>query len=227
MQVSILNQYISDFNKALKQGWKSGLEPLYKTVTIFQAHWPADSTAELATCLDKSIQHPTDRTFWKAHAYEPKTAILKLAAFNPEMILFALSALFDESKDLGIRFQNFNLYLDDCLSEYKSENNNIYFPSHYHEDYRMTSLYTCLKHPETHGYFEENKYLTTLKKLNSRDIGNIGEPSRFAKTLKAMIVFINKNEGLLKTHQARFNDKSQTDRKGLLGSELIRFIASH
>ncbi len=224
MQLALLRESLADFATALAQGWSSGLEALYETIPHWQQHWPPADAHQLAPTLDAALANTRTRGYWQDHAYYPKEVILQLAEFSPEMINLAFGRLFNLELDLADRYSQFVYYLDEVLQELRRAKSTQTIASHYHDDYRMPSLYCTLRFPDTHAYFESDTYNAALAKLRARDITGVADPSRFAKTTKVVLNFAAQTEGLAGAHQKRLLKADYTKPAALLVSEYFRFL---
>ena len=233
MQVSILKESLSAFERDLSGGWRSGLEPLYETVATWQAHWPPPTPADLPTTLDACLANSQTRAFYQGHAYFPKEALLELAERSPEMVNLAFGRLFRVGEDLGERYAGFVHYLDEVLGELRRQRPQTKRNTHYHDDYRAPSLYCACRLPDTHAYFEGEAYLAALRRLRAKDVGTVADPTRFAKTVKVVLTFLGKEAAFAKTQARRLETGSSVFVGGepwrgpsaLVASEFFRWMA--
>jgi len=226
MQLAILNNSLEKFFLALNNGWESGLEPLYETISTWQAVWPPASPSALSATLDTALSNQQTRAFWQGHAYFPKEVMMQFADFAPDMTNMAFGRLFNEEVELGDRFRGFNFYLDEVLSELRRLDFNKAPSTHYHDDNRAPSLYCTCRFPSSHAYFEHDVYKNALLFLKAREVGSVIDASRFAKTVKVVNAFIAKNEAYTNTHLKRLNAVGYAQPAALIASEYFRFLES-
>ena len=206
MQLNVLRESITAFSRDLNAGWASGLEPLYETVAHWQAAWPPATPADLAPTLDAALANQQTRAFWQGHAYFPKESLLTLATYAPEMVNMAFGRLFNASEELAARYSGFVFYLDEVLEEYRRHQpiRSRGMITHHHADYRAPSLYCACRFPATEAYFESEVYLRSLRILKAPNVGSVADASRFAKSVKVVWTFLQKDETFVKTQIARF-----------------------
>jgi len=226
MKVSVLRDGAAAFRDALRKGWTSGLEALYETVPHWQAAWPPATPADLPTTIEAALQNSRTRGFWQGHAYYPKEAVIALAKREPDMLNLAFGRLFNSDLDLAQRYSQFVYYLDESLEEFRRANRVAAPPTHYHDDYRMPSLYCCLHSPATHAYFEHEVYQKALTTLEARDISPAPDPERFAKSTKVAMTFLGNTDGWWEAHTGRLIDGDYREVSALSASEFFRFLAS-
>ena len=226
MQVSLLRESLTSFAGALAGGWSSGLEPVYGAIASWQSNWPPASPEGLPAALEASLQSARSRALWQGHAYAPKEVVVELARFAPEMMNLAFGRLF-AADDVGLddRLRQFNFYLDEVAAEWRRAHPARTLSTHYHDDYRAPSLYAACRHPATHAYFEGEHYLAALRVLRARDVGAVAEPARFAKSVKVVMTFAAKTEGLAAADLSRRRDDEYRATAATLASEYFRFLA--
>jgi len=226
MQLVIFKETLQQFCDSLNKGWESGLERLYQTIPTWQSAWPPTNASELSATLDRSLSNQQTRAFWQGHAYLPKEVIMQFASFAPDMTNMAFGRLFNEEVELGDRFRGFNYYLDEVLGELRRKDLKNAPATHYHDDNRAPSLYCLCRFPSTHAYFEHDTYRKALLLLKAREVGSVEDATRFAKTVKVVNTFVNKDESFLKTHLRRLGDLDYKEPAALIASEYFRFLES-
>ena len=226
MQLAILNDTLKQFFDALAQGWETGLEPLYETISTWQDAWPPTSPSALSATLDAALSNQQTRAFWQGHAYFPKEVMMQFADFAPDMTNMAFGRLFNEEVDLGDRFRGFNFYLDEVLGEMRRLDLKKVPSTHYHDDNRAPSLYCACRYPSTHGFFEHDVYRNALLLLKARDVGSVVDATRFAKTVKVVNTFVRKEEAFVKVHLKRLKKTDFKEPAALVASEYFRFLES-
>ena len=225
MQVDALRGGLADFASALRNGWVSGLEPAYEAAAAWRRSWPPAGDDALADALDTALASTRSRALWQGHAYDPKGALIALTRFQAPTVRQAFGRLFSRELDLGARLRGFTHYLDELTAEYRRAHPDRSFPTHYHDDYRAPSLYCFLRYPGTDAYLEPGVYLAAMRRLRARDLGPVADPERFAKSVRVVLTFAARTEGLAQAHAARLAPEDDaSDLPALLASEFFRFL---
>ena len=228
MQVAALRETVEQFGGALSRGYETGLEPLYQTVTNWQAAWPPATPADLGAVLDRALTNDRSRAYWATEAYFPKEVLLEMADFAPEALNMAFGRLFNPGVELGDRLSGFVFYLDEIHAELQRaapSHARKRHATHYPADYRAPSLYCALRYPATHAYLEPEVYLRALGRLKAPKVGPVADPTRFAKSVKVAMAFLAKDERALEAHAERLRPGDYAEPCALLASEYFRFLA--
>ncbi len=226
MQLDLLREHLDAFVGALAGGYQTPLTHLYESIALWQNEWPPTGVSELAPTLERAIGNTQTRRLWQGHAYFPKEVLLELTRHSPEMINLALAQLFDEKAELGDRFSKFNFVLDQMLDDVRRTRPLKAPVTHYHDDYRAPSLYTTLRLPATHAYFEPGSYLAALGRLRAPDVGRVADAGRFAKSVRVINTFLAKDERMPHAHLGRLESTDYRGPAALLASEFFHFLST-
>ena len=114
--------------------------------------------------------------------------------------------LFDEDKSLEGRTSRFVFYCDELLTEYKTANPLSVENNHYHDDdFGMVSLYLAFRYPNRYTLYDPGGFRELLIKLGSQDIPPGNDIERFAKLMRTLFKFLNRDPELDKLHRNRLD----------------------
>ncbi|NTU88981.1 MAG: AAA family ATPase [Actinobacteria bacterium] len=95
---------------------------------------------------------------------------------------------------------------------------------HYHEDYRMVSLYLAFRYPDQYALYDHEAFVAFLKKVQAKDIPLVADPGRYFKVVRTVYNLLAKDESLLELHYRRLDPGVHFMGKSmLLGGEVLAF----
>lgn len=217
MQLKRIQHYLQQYRKYLSTP-KAKEQRLYiwESQRIFQQNWDMDAD-DWPAMYDGALQNSQTKRLWKREAYEPKRMMLELARMQPDFVRHMFFDLFNEEKELEGRVGRFVYYCDMLLQEYKDKHPRSIDNNHYHDDdYGMVSLYLAFRYPDQYTLYEPDAFRQLLQKLGSGDIPRANDMERFAKVMKTLYKFMQKEEGLLERHRRRLMEGAHYTGESLL-----------
>lgn len=149
----IVSKYKESFNSShwLKEGYK------WKAVNHFQAHWNVN-----ASNFKEMFLEATDKTYnlLASINFFPRKMLEVLISYNEERVRSMFLNLFDESKDLLERIQNFQQSADEMKEQYSNGDWN----SHY-QNANVISTYLWLRFPDKYYIYKYSLIGVFAKKV--------------------------------------------------------------
>ena len=113
--------------------------------------------------------------------------------------------LLNEEKDLMMRIGRFVFACNSLLEELESKDRR--FNTHFHEDYRMISVYLAFAFPEKYTIYDYRRFNGFMKRVESINEHKQADYDKFCTVNKSIFEnFIIADEDLLKIHEERLYD---------------------
>jgi hypothetical protein len=180
--------------RAWKEAWK------WEIVKNFQHNWDLEAD-DFAAMYDRSLHSLMSRRMWSDTGYEPKKRMLEFISLQPDWTRHLFRDLFDESKSLEARIGRFLFGCDELMAEYREKHPTSIETSHYHDDYRMISLYLALRYPNAYAPYEFGMFQRMLELLESKDIPVAHDLPRYMKVVSILNTFLSKEKSLMEIHR--------------------------
>ena len=225
MQLKKVQQYISDYQKILKE--KREFHELYKWECLknFQINWDIEA-ANFAKMYDQSLQSTVTRRLWKGEDFFPKEMMLKFITISPDFVRAMFRDLFNEEKEIEDRVARFQFCCDSMLTEYKEVNPLTIENNHYHEENHVISMYLSFRYPDAYSLFEYPVFKKAMENLGTTKPTSPFDINRFFKVTKTINTFLQKDTTLLENHQNRLNSKTDyMESTLLLVNDFYYFVA--
>lgn len=197
-----LQIHLEDYNEAYK----------WKAVNTFRETWDINSTD--FTNMLKQALGDTHNLLENYHYY-PRQMINKLSQTFPEKTKMAFANLFEESRNIDKRMQEFKDFANEHVHALETQNN----IQHY-QDERAISVYLTLRYPEKYYFYKSTMVDNFFRIVNIQSPKEKIEKLRFywdfCDALKNKLLqepgFSNINKGLIKnmfTEEAHYNILTQ------------------
>ena len=174
---------------------------------------------------DQSLQNSTTRRLWNREDYAPKRMMIAFAKMQPHFVEAMFKELFNENKDIGARVDRFAFYCDELLREYKQVHPTSIQNSHYHDDgYEIISYYLAFQYPTQYTPYSFELFRAAMEKIGSRDLPRTNDFPRYAKVMRTLMNFLQKDEELLDLHQQRLQEIHFQGKSQLLVEDFVRFF---
>ncbi|MBL7825573.1 MAG: hypothetical protein JNJ57_03010 [Saprospiraceae bacterium] len=200
---------------------------LYKweSVQHFQNHWNLD-VANPADMFESCFFNTENRRLWQTENWEPKRMMSLLWKFDPMTVRLMFDDLFNETKSIDGRIGRFLFGCDTVLRDYKKSKATSVDNNHYHEDYRMISLYLAFRYPESYAPYDFEAFQKTMTVFGARDIPLQHDLPRYFKALNTWMTFLEKDPEISKALARQLQpSKHFTGKTMLLAEDFCRFTA--
>lgn len=146
----VIEAYKSDFSVHFK-------DECYKweAVKCFQNNWDLDKK-KFKEMLELSLSKTEN--LLASNNYFPRRMIIGFAKADPVATRNAFEVLFDESKDLVDRIQQFQNFAED-----RRLNHNAFGWKNHYQDIRTISVYLTLKYPQKYYFYKSNVYKAAVE----------------------------------------------------------------
>lgn len=192
---------------------------------IFQDKWDIKA-ADFAQMYANALQNSETQRLWQVGNWQPKRVLTLLLKHFPETGKQMFDDLFGEDKEVAHRIGRFLFFCDELLSDYKKDHKTSIENNHYHDDYRMISMYLAFRYPDTYAIYNFEDFKSAMAYFESKKVPDINDPVRFFKVTKTLYTFLEKDATVLPNLQKHLNPKKHFSGKSyLVVSDFLRFIA--
>ena len=182
MKVEKINAYTAGFKSYLRSRIELHNKYKYEALQNWHDNWDI-SAPDFHTRYNNSLHSKTSANLWGGSKDSAKSVMLQFIKENDQFIRMAFKDLFDEGKDLGLRWNRFVFHLDDMLIglQQKDKLTNTHF-----HDKSMVSVYLSFQYPEKYCIWEYSNFEKAMRALESRDIPKDMETERYYKSLRGI-----------------------------------------
>ncbi len=211
MNVQLINACKDEYAGYIQQVFATGeaekLHYKWSVISNWRNHFELDYTS-LHQSFDKALASTYSRQLWKGEKFSIKSGMLMLIEENPMFMEAAFQNLFDESKDISMRFNRFLFHCDELLETLHKKDERI--NTHYQNDYAV-SLYLSFEYPEKYAPFDYQLFHPFMEKIGSRNIPVEQDKERYYKIMKALYTVLSKDQEFMNNWQFV---KNQADYSG-------------
>ena len=208
MNVKLINDQKESFSKYIQNLFlqQNAKELSYKWNVIdswkenFELEYPL-----LKDSIDTALSSVFSRSLWGGEKHSIKSGILMLCEENSMFMEAAFQNLFDESKDISMRFNRFLFHCDELLETIHKRDDRI--NTHFQDEYAV-SLYLSLEYPEKYCPFDYGKFHPFMEGIGSRNIPVEQDKERYYKIMNALYTVISKDVDFMNGWQFILQDAS-------------------
>lgn len=223
MKLIAINHYKEAFMAHLMQLFRDQkpYEESYKwdVINQWQTHF---SLQELnnSEAFAQSLKNSYSGRLWRGEKHSVKSGMLDLMKKNPLLMNVTFLDLFDESKDINMRYSRFHFHCDQVLKELYDADDR--FNNHMQDDYSI-SLYLSLQYPESYGLYDYKSFYKFMEMIESRNIPLEQEKDRYFKSLNAIYTVISKDIDFMNGVNFLLKEVKYTGKSLFLINDLIQF----
>lgn len=177
----------------------------------------------LEESVDKALMNSHSRNLWEGEKFSVKSGILMLIKENPIFMESAFQNLFDETKDISMRFNRFLFHCDELLEVIHKRDDRI--NTHYQTDYSV-SLFLSLEYPEKYGLFRYEVFEKYMTKIESRNIPVLQDKERFYKISNAIYTVISKDQDFMNGVQFLLQQAEYSGKSHFLISDMMEYAVN-
>ena len=152
--------------------------------------------ADPASMFEASFYNAETRRLWHTEHWYPLKMMRHFWEMDPKTVRWMFDDLFNETKEVEGRIGRFLFGCDELLRDYKATHVTSIENNHYHGDFRMIGLYLAFRYPEAYGPYDFEAFRKTLMQLGARDIPQENDLGRYAKVLRTLMVFLEKEPAI-------------------------------
>jgi hypothetical protein len=225
MVVAKIQQQLLEYGKWLNGVKQHPRTHVWESVQHFQLNWDL-AAADKAAMFDKSLYNSETRRLWQTEHWEPKRAMQSLWQYNPATVALMFEDLFQESRELEARVGRFLFGSDLLLRDYKRDHPRSVENNHYHDDYKMISLYLTFQYPDSYAPYALSSFQQLMPRLGARDIPQENDFPRYAKAIRTLRTFYEKEPALAQKLRAHLHPKRHYQGNSLLFTwDFCQFVA--
>lgn len=207
MKVHLIKERISEYVNALKKLEYFPEKYYWENHQNFQSSWDIEAL-DFDTMFDHSFSSKISLRLWKHENYFPKEIMRKFISHDKEFVRTIFRDLLNEEKDLNMRVNRFVLYCDELLMILQKKTSKA--ADHFHHDQKMIFNYLAFSYPEDYVLYDFEKFAKTMQLFQARNIPRMHDPELFTKMMKAIRLFLSKDESFLQLKN-QFSDKEGID----------------
>lgn len=216
---------IADYKQWLRKTAHHPFLYEWESLQNFQMHWDPEA-ADPAAMFDRAFQNTETRRLWQTEQWYPKRMMQLFWKEDPLTVRRMFDDLFDESRDLEARLGRFLFGCDILLGDYRRKYPTTVENNHYHGDFRMISLYLGFRWPEAYAPYAFDTFQAAMTRFGARDIPQQNDFARYAKVLRTLMNFLDKDPEVSEAMQARLRPRRDfSGRTLLLAADFCRFAA--
>lgn len=198
MVLDLINLYKEKYKLFLLDG--QDYHELYKWESLqnFQDNWDIEAE-DFLEMFNRSFSNQISSNLWASQFFYPKGAMIEFINLDKERVREMFKNLYNEDIDIEKRIDVFVYHCDEMRKII--EKSNPSFKNHFHDGYRMISVYLSFKYPMKYSIykFTEFKYFMTL--VRAKSIPGTNEIDRFFKVMRTIYNIISKDEELMNIHK--------------------------
>ncbi|BAV06790.1 protein of unknown function [Filimonas lacunae] len=194
----------------------------WEAVKHFQDHWHIDSddfTGMLKNALSKA------GNLMDSGKYFPRRMIFQFAESDPETVRTCFKNLYDESKDLYDRLNQFNTAIREVWQTHYSNLDN------YYQDPRARLVYLNFRYPDTYFFYKFRMFQKVAKRIEYPCVpkkSKVQDVFHYTNMCYQILHEIKKDNELLIMHQERLNEHCYADPKfHILTQDIIYAADKH
>ena len=226
MNAQIIQRFKDDFVSFIQSKITQGeaIEMTYKwdVIASWKEHFVLDYPL-LEKSVEQALNSNYSRSLWDGEKYSIKSGILMLIKENSIFMESAFQNLFDESKDISMRFNRFLYHCDELLETITKRDDRI--NTHYQTDYSV-SLFLALEYPEKYGLFRYETFDTYMKNIESRNIPVIQDKERHYKIFNAIYTVISKDQEFMNGIQFLLQEAQYSGKSHFLINDMMEFVVN-
>lgn len=171
---------------------------LWESLRTFQDNWNLEG-ADFKSMYARSFANTLANDLWEGQHYYPKKAMLELIDQDSNLTHGMFSELFNENLDIGGRIDRFVYHCDELSRDMMRSNPK--YQNHYHDGYRMISVYLAFQYPMQYTIYSYPEYKAFMALIKARDVPGTRDIGRFFKVMRTVYSILAKDEELIELHR--------------------------
>ena len=207
MVLDLINKYKDQYKELISNGYDSRdgrpvvYDELYKweSLKTFQDNWNIDAH-DFKSMYESSFANTLSNNLWEGQFFFPKRTMLEFIDRDPDLIQSMFKELYNEGLDIDGRIDRFIYHCDELRDDIMRSNPK--YQHHYHDGYRMISVYLAFMYPRQYTIYKYTEYKNFMALIKARSIPGTREIGRFFKVMRTVYGIISKDEELIAMHRA-------------------------
>ena len=188
------NSQLNDIDRSSQMGQFDN----WISLKTFQSNWNTD-TLDFKSMYANSFANSLTNDLWEGQSFFPKKSMLAFIDRDPVIIHTMFSELYNENLDIEGRIDRFVYHCDEISRDIMRTN--PHYQSHYHDGYRMISVYLAFRYPMQYTIYSYPEYKSFMALVKARAVPTTRDIGRFFKTMRTVYGIISKDEELLAVHR--------------------------
>ena len=193
---------IEDYKELYKQSLLNESNPndfhQWEMLKQFQDNWDLNAE-DFGAMYDASFSSDFLSSLSLADVSSPKEIMLEFIKLDQERV-----------RTMFLELHNEDLIIDNRIISFVNQCNkmivllaktNPEMQNHFHDGFRMISVYLCFRHPENYTIFKDKEFKDFMKKIKAKTMPKTGDVVRFFKVMRTVYKIVSKDEEFLKTHR--------------------------
>lgn len=198
MVLDLINLYKEKYKLFLLEG--TDYYELYKWESLqnFQDNWniEADDFLEM---YNRSFANEISSNLWASQFFYPKSAMIEFIKLDKERVREMFKSLYNEELDIDKRIDSFVYHCDEMRKIIEKDNSS--FKNHFHDGFRMISVYLSFKYPMTYSIYKFTEFKNFMTMVRAKTIPGTDEIDRFFKVMRTIYSIISKDQELMNIHK--------------------------
>lgn len=223
MKLHLINEYKSKFLEYLSSLFVRNIPYTEGFKWDIIGQWKDNFSMEqsdFSEAFAQSLINEHSGRLWDGERFSIKSGMIMLIKENPLLMQIAFKDLFNESKDINMRFNRFIFHCDEALSGLHKKDDRI--NTHYQNEYAI-SLYLSLEYPERYGLFNYDSFIKFMELIESPNPPLPQEKDRYYKVLNAIYNVLLKDDDFMNGINFLLKDREYTGKSMFLINDFIEF----
>ena len=191
----MLVERINHFRDLFKAHLHSGKIDPYKwrSLRVFADNWNMEAQ-RFGAMYAASFHSTLANDLWEGHDYYPRRAMLQMIERDPDLVRQMFKELFDERLEIEGRIDRF-LYHCEAIREDMLRSDDSY-QKHYHENYRMISVYLAFRFPQQYCIYDYAKWRKFMQLTGATQVPDEYQVGRFFKVMRTVGTLLYRDDEL-------------------------------
>jgi len=183
-----------------------GMLSNWHSLKTFQDNWNPD-VRDFKSMYESSFANTLSNDLWEGQSFFPKKAMLTFIERDADLVRSMFQELFNENLDIEGRIDRFVYHCDEISRDIMRTNPQ--YQSHYHEGYRMISVYLAFRYPMQYTIYSYPEYKAFMALIKAQPAPEANEIGRFFKVMRTVNSIIRKDEELLASQYALLEGREE------------------
>ena len=213
MQLEALDNYKKNYTELITTN--PNYDELYKWESLqkFQNNWDIEAQ-DFGAMYDQSLNSKVSANLWASQFFYPKQMMLEFIKIDQEKVRTMFKELFNEDLLIEKRINRFVQGCHDLLLIHQKDNPEA--KNHYHDGYRIISVYLCFRYPTKYAIYKYSEFKTFMEALKVTNIPGTKEIARFFKVMNTIYNFLAKDAEFMAIHNKVKEDPKHYQEETLL-----------
>ena len=190
----------------------------------YQESWDMDQL-DFRSNFKQSFKSTISTRLWKGDNFYPIDVMMDFIEYEKEIIRSLFRDLYDETKSVDGRMQRFVFYCDQLINEIR-DRGKIY-PTHYHENYYMPSLYLSMEYPDKYWFYDIEIFGKAIIQLGDQRPLPAHDIERYYKILNLLNNLLVKEDSFIQWRDKVYGILKYQKHSKMWAFDLMKFISDN